>query len=95
MRGARFTSSGAVAIDKDNATKVIEEERVRELYMEGFRLQDLKRWKKGFTRQAQSQSIQNGSNLKVSADDPLFVWPIPQHELESPDSEIEPNESNK
>ena len=35
------------------------------------------------------------SSLKVEKDDPLFVWPIPQHELEAPGSEIEPNESNK
>ncbi len=96
LRAARFvSSSGAIAVDKNSAMQVIEEERVRELYMEGFRLQDLKRWHKGFTRTPQSQSLRNGSSLKVEADNPLFVWPIPQHELESPGSEIEPNKSNK
>ena len=74
---------------------IIEEERVKELYMEGFRLQDLKRWHKGFERTPQEQSLSNGSSLKVEADNPLFVWPIPQHELESPDAMIEPNESNR
>ena len=73
---------------------IIEEERVKELYMEGFRLQDLKRWHKGFERKPQEQSLSNGSSLKVEADDPLFVWPIPQHELESPDANILPNDSN-
>lgn len=81
--------------DKENAMKVIEEERVKELYMEGFRLQDLKRWHKGFKREPQDQSLSNGSSLKVEADDPMFVWPIPQHELDAPGSEVEPNESNK
>ena len=74
-----------------------EAERVKELYMEGFRLNDLKRWHKGFERKASDQPAANfvQSSLKVEKDDPLFVWPIPQHELEAPGSEIEPNESNK
>ena len=69
--------------------------------MEGFRLHDIKRWGKlyrngeGFTRTPQQQSLAEGSSLSVKADNPLFVWPIPQHELESPGSEILPNESNK
>ena len=33
--------------------------------------------------------------LAQDPDNPLFVWPIPQHELESPGSEILPNESNR
>ena len=95
LRSARYTSSVSVALTKDNAMDIIEEERVKELYMEGFRLQDLKRWHKGFERTPQDQSLSNGSSLKVAADDPLFVWPIPQHELESPGADIQPNESNK
>lgn len=95
LRGARYSSLGTVSIDKNSALELIEEERVKELYMEGFRLNDLKRWNKGFERKPQSQSLQNGSSLKVDKDNPLFVWPIPQHELESPDADIEPNESNK
>ena len=63
---------------------VIEQERVKELYMEGFRLHDLKRWHKGFERTPQDQSLSNGSSLKVEKDDPLFVRPIPQHELDAP-----------
>jgi hypothetical protein len=63
--------------------------------MEGFRLQDLKRWHKGFKRTPQEQSLANGSSLKVEPDDPFFVWPIPQHELESPGASIQRNESNK
>lgn len=96
LRRARFSSNGGtISVDKNNAMEIIEEERVRELFMEGFRLMDLKRWHKGFTRKPQSQSLSNGSSLSVEKDDPLFVWPIPQHELESPGANIQPNESNK
>ena len=63
--------------------------------MEGFRLQDLKRWHKGFERTPQSNTVAKGSSLKIEADDPLFVWPISQHELNSPGSEVQPNESNR
>lgn len=96
LLSARSISSNAsVGLNADNAMDVIEEERVKELYMEGFRLQDLKRWEKGFERKPQDQSLSNGSSLKVTADNPLFVWPIPQHELESPGADIKPNKSNK
>lgn len=95
LRKARYSGNGGtISIDQSNAMDVIEEERVRELYMEGFRLMDLKRWHKGFKRKPQSQSLSNGSSLTVEKDDPLFVWPIPQHELESPGANIQPNESN-
>lgn len=96
IRMARYSSyGGSTAMSKDNAMDIIEQERVKELYMEGFRLNDLKRWHKGFERTPQDQSLSNGSSLKVEKDDPLFVWPIPQHEIEAPGANIEPNESNK
>ena len=95
LRKARYSTGASAALTKDNAMDIIEEERVKELYMEGFRLQDLKRWHKGFERTPQTQSLSNGSSLKIEKDNPLFVWPIPQHELESPGANIEPNESNK
>ncbi len=96
LREARYQSyGGGVSLTADNAMQVIEEERIKELYMEGFRLMDLKRWHKGFERTPQTESLENGSSLKIEANDPLFVWPIPQHELESPGAMIEPNESNR
>jgi hypothetical protein len=95
LRKARYSTGASATLTKDNALEIIEEERVKELYMEGFRLQDLKRWHKGFERTPQTQSLSNGSSLKIEKDNPLFVWPIPQHELESPGANIEPNESNK
>ena len=95
LRIARYTSYTSTTLTADNWLDEISKERVRELYMEGFRLQDLKRWHKGFERTPQQSSIKEGSSLKIAADHPLFVWPIPQHELDSPGAEIEPNESNK
>lgn len=96
LRTARYASyGGSTTMNKENSLDIISEERVKELYMEGFRLTDLKRWHKGFTRKPQAQSISNGSSLKVEKDDPLFVWPIPQHELEAPGANVQPNESNK
>ena len=94
LRAARYTN-GSAALNANNAMEIIEQERIKELYMEGFRLQDLKRWDKGFERTPQDQSLSNGSSLKVAADNPLFVWPIPQHEIESPGADIEPNKSNR
>ena len=96
LRAARYQSYGSsVSMTKDTAMEIIEEERVKELYMEGFRLMDLKRWGKGFERKPQEQSLDNGSSLKVEAGDKLFVWPIPKHELEAPGASIEPNQSNR
>ena len=96
LRSYRYINfGGGVSMNKDNAMQIIEEERVKELYMEGFRLMDLKRWNKGFERKEQQNSLPEGSSLKIEKDNALFVWPIPNHELESPDANIQPNESNK
>ena len=101
LRENRFTSGGGgISLSKDNFIEEIANERVRELYMEGHRLQDIKRWGdlyrngEGFTRKQQNNTLKAGSSLSKKANDPLFVWPIPQHELEAPGSEVEPNESN-
>ena len=101
LRKARYVSGGSLSLKKDNFIEEIANERVRELYMEGFRLHDIKRWGslyrngEGFTRVPQQQSLSEGSSISVKADNPLFVWPIPQHEIEAPGSQIQPNESNK
>ena len=67
--------------------------------MEGFRLNDLKRWKNlpewknvqknnlVFKREKQSSAQDGpGSTLAINVDDHRFVWPIPQHEIEAPGS---------
>lgn len=96
LRAARYKSYGGVTTMTESTwLNIVSEERVKELYMEGFRLQDLKRWHKGFERKAQTSTLAPGNTLKIEASNPFFVWPIPQHELQSPDADIEPNESNK
>lgn len=95
LRETRYSNGGTISVNSGNWQDMISDERVRELYMEGFRLNDLKRWGRGFERTPQSQSQSEGSSLKVNAGDPLFVWPIPNHEIVSPGSQIQPNESNR
>jgi hypothetical protein len=102
LRAARYSAGGgAISLSADDFIQKIADERVRELYMEGFRLNDLKRWGtlynngKGFTRTPQRSSLSEGSSLSISLDNPMFVWPIPQHEIEAPGSEVVGNDSNK
>lgn len=92
---ARYVNGGSISVNAGNWLQTISDERVRELYMEGFRLNDLKRWGQGFQRTPQSQTQSEGSSMKIDAGDPLFVWPIPNHEIVSPGSQIQPNESNR
>lgn len=95
LRQSRYTVGGNISVNASNWLQTISDERVRELYMEGFRLHDLKRWNMGFERTPQAQSQSEGSSLKIDAGNALYVWPIPNHELISPGSQIQPNESNK
>lgn len=103
LREARFSPGGTLTVTEGTWLKNIADERLRELYMEGFRLHDLKRWGAeyaavnggtSFTRTPQNCSQSEGSSLTILPDNPLFVWPIPQHELEAPGSQITPNDSN-
>ncbi len=69
-------------------TNAIRDERVRELFCEGHRLNDIKRWHIGFTRSAgQDPSLlmpgDNYVNASRPADDPFFLWPIPTSEMEA------------
>lgn len=95
LRQKRYAAGGAMNLTAANWKEQLAAERMRELYMEGFRLHDLKRWGMGFDRKQQTLSQKEGSTLKIDAGNPFFVWPIPQHELDAPGSEVQPNESNK
>ena len=66
----------------------LRQERVRELFGEGHRMNDLKRWHIGFTRSAgQDPSLvmagEKYAGLSMPADSPLFVWPIPVDEMQA------------
>lgn len=68
--------------------KQIREERVRELFGEGHRMNDLKRWHMGFSRSAGQDPdlVQPGENYASCtrpADDPYFLWPIPTDEIQA------------
>ena len=98
LRESRFQSgAGAMSVSAANFMQSIAEERVRELYMEGHRLHDIKRWGKlyndgkGFERTPQSNSLVEGSSIKKAADDYMYVWPIPRHEIEAPGSKVKQN----
>ncbi len=76
----------------------IRDERVRELFGEGCRLWDLKRWHIGFTRDSGQDAslVQPGYNFTKSADDPEFLWPIPTAEIQANSKiEHEQNEAYK
>ena len=99
LRSARYQSGkGSMTVNATNWLDNIAKERVRELYMEGHRLQDIKRWGnlynngEGFTRTPQTSSLEEGSSLKRAADHYMFVWPIPRHEVEAPGSKVQQNE---
>lgn len=80
---ARIRNYGSFLTEQAQLLGNIQDERARELVAEGFRLTDLKRWHLGFERQPQPGTLEGNrySSLKVKADDNLFVWPIPQHEI--------------
>jgi hypothetical protein len=99
LRAARYQSGkGTMTVNEGNWLENIANERVRELYMEGHRLHDIKRWGSeynngaGFERTPQTNSLDEGSHIKKSADDYMFVWPIPRHEVEAPGSQVQQNE---
>jgi len=66
--------------------QAIRDERFRELAFEGFRLNDLKRWHLGFTRNTPQNAnlLVQGTQyytLSIPADAPKFVWGIPSNDM--------------
>ncbi|MGL4293333.1 MAG: RagB/SusD family nutrient uptake outer membrane protein [Bacteroidales bacterium] len=94
LRKKRIKGYGSANGSGDYLRDEIRKERVRELFMEGFRLADLKRWKIGFERKPQSQSVSGPDKLKVTPDNVRFTWPIPQHQLDAAMGVVQPNASN-
>ena len=93
IRKKRIQGYGNFSDAGESLLEEIKTERVKELYMEGFRLMDLKRWGEGFKRTPQQSSISGPDELDIKADNPMFVWPIPQHEMDAVPG-LQPNESN-
>lgn len=97
LRRARIADYGSASYTQDKLMKAIQDERAKELFMEGFRLSDLKRWNLGFERTPQTGTIDGSLNnsLKIEKGNPAFIWPIPKHELDASMGLVKPNESNK
>lgn len=95
----RISGFGSVGVVGDDLLKEIKNERARELYMEGFRLSDLKRWHDPIKRQKQLYSLQGPLNneLEVKYMDEKYrftTWPIPKHEIEATNGLVVGNASN-
>lgn len=82
--------AGATQATGDALFQVIKDEWAREMCGEGFRLDCLKRWEKGFTRMP-AQQLEDGflnkqpgfQDLSVTADNFRFVWEIPSQDLQA------------
>lgn len=72
----------------DEALEAIKLERLKEMFMEGNRIADLKRWKEPMNRaghdpQSEAITVPTGRSLNIAATDYRFVWPIPQSEQDA------------
>lgn len=88
LRSKRITGYTDQSYSGTALTNEIRKERQRELYMEGYRLWDLKRYGIGLsgrTPQDGTYVYQNGgansTEISKEASDFRFVWPIPTHEI--------------
>jgi len=85
MRTARGLTA-LVGLTGTALLDAVKEERTRELMFEGFRLDDLKRWKSGFARKTPQnmELIITGADYEqktVTAGDDKFVWGIPTNDM--------------
>lgn len=99
VKRKRISGFGSVGASGEDLLKEIKNERARELFMEGFRLSDLKRWRDPIKREKQLYSIDGSINnqLEVKPEDAKYrftTWPIPKHELEATNGLVVGNASN-
>ena len=99
IRRKRIQGYGSASGSGTGILDEIKEERIRELYMEGFRLYDLKRWGDEIKRTKQLYTIDgaNENELNILPTDAAYrftTWPIPQHEIEASNNVVVGNKSN-
>ena len=99
LKRKRIRGFGSVSASGEDLLKEIQDERARELYLEGFRLSDLKRWHLNVERKKQLYTMDGPNNnlLKVTygSDKYRFMtWPIPNHEISASNGLIVGNASN-
>ena len=83
LRKVRIQNYVHIRLSGTRLTEEIRNERVKELYMEGHRLYDLKRYSQGFIRQKQAQTLSPGDQLNIVPTNHSFLWPIPSHEMDA------------
>lgn len=88
LRASRYDNYVSQHYIGDELRDNIREERRRELFGEGFRLSDLKRWGIGFERSAAQNNnvvnqLGNIDRISYEAGDYRFVWPIPKAEMDA------------
>ena len=96
LKRKRIKAFGTYSAEGEQLFEEIRNERARELFLEGFRLSDLKRWGLGVTRKKQLYTMDGPLNneLKREAGHPLFTWPIPKNEIEASNGVVKGNRSN-
>ena len=96
LKRKRYQNFGSYSAEGDDLFREIQNERVRELFMEGFRLSDMKRWGLDLVRKKQLYTMDGPANneLKREAGHPLFTWPIPKNEIEATNGVVKGNRSN-
>ena len=99
IRRKRLQGYGSAGGSGEAVMQEIKEERIRELFMEGFRLSDLKRWGDEIIRKKQIYTIDgnNENQLNIKPTDAAYrftTWPIPQHEIEASNNGVVGNKSN-
>lgn len=85
LRAARIPDYEHTDLSGEELMDAIKLERLKELFMEGNRLYDLKRWgepmnRLGHSPQDDEAVISAGIDLVIEPTDYRFVWPIPQSE---------------
>ena len=90
LRTARIANWTAKEYSGSTLLSEIQTERWKELFCEGYRMTDLKRWNMDMRRTpAQNSSYivlpgaANGENMVKEAGNFRFVWPIPQAEIDA------------
>lgn len=90
LRRARIADWTDINYTGTELMSQIQTERWKELFCEGYRLMDLKRWNQPMRRTpAQNSSYivlpgaANGENMVKETTDSRFIWPIPQAEIDA------------
>lgn len=93
LRSARIEDYQSVDYSGTTLMAEIRAERTKELIGEGFRMSDLRRWGQGFNRSANYTTVgygavlnsfiqPNSNNVNYTVGDYMYIWPIPQAEMD-------------